>query len=614
MWSILITLSIIIILASVIGCMWCLFKDYTKRFLLAIFFMYVGIIIAIFTLNDWRYKMDNKCEASDEKTEISKEPEYKDIIVDVVYTETMKRLIRNACYYDKENDMYTLYPVDHSGEMSKRDRNHIDAHCEYGFVEGFYLNEDKVKLRLWRDCTYDHIDPETEKLYVNYLISPNFYDDNTMDSIMDRSLNTIKLIKVQKDLVVQPDEEITYNSKVMGCTLATISNEDYKKYQLYKDYCLYDDNLECIGRCIDYDAKHDKFKFLVTKTISDFYMAGNSSKSLLNPDYIVGYYDICKDKYVFIMPLKLEKYGIYGFRIVNKLYITLPAYCDDPYSLNQYIDRIYEYEHNNHLLAHGIRPIGKYFPLDLCQPEKGQISNMYKIGSYLSAMVTLSNIDPVYFYLNRLDAEGKAVEIHVHKYEDDVEYPISIVNTCMRFDITTEDKLPWEFRKGEHPDDYARRSSQYLSWDNTFMMMAIIIAQRSKDPRTQVGAIIVDSEHRVLSCGYNGMPIGIDDHEIPWKADGEFLETKDPYVVHAEQNAILNYNGDRKNLNGTTMYVTLFPCCECAKSIIQSGIKHIIYYDDRDNDKTKAAKKMFDMVGIEYKEFHDKFTIHVQYK
>lgn len=141
-----------------------------------------------------------------------------------------------------------------------------------------------------------------------------------------------------------------------------------------------------------------------------------------------------------------------------------------------------------------------------------------------------------------------------------------------------------------------------ISWDEYFMSIAILSSMRSKDNNTKVGACIVSSEHKVLSLGYNGMPIGVDDNEIPWKGNKDhvpYLETKYPYVCHAELNAILNSN---HNLKGSTVYVTLFPCNECTKAIIQSGIKKIVYLSDKyhDTEMEVAARKMLDMAGIEY--------------
>ena len=147
------------------------------------------------------------------------------------------------------------------------------------------------------------------------------------------------------------------------------------------------------------------------------------------------------------------------------------------------------------------------------------------------------------------------------------------------------------------------KRQDYISWDEYFMALAILSSKRSKDPSTQVGACIVDENNKILSMGYNGMPIGINDDNITWEREGSFLDTKYAYVCHAELNAILNYGGG--SLDGARVYVTLFPCNECAKAIIQSGMKEVIYMQDKyaGSDTTKASKKMFDMAGVKYRQF-----------
>lgn len=143
----------------------------------------------------------------------------------------------------------------------------------------------------------------------------------------------------------------------------------------------------------------------------------------------------------------------------------------------------------------------------------------------------------------------------------------------------------------------------YITWDEYFMGIALLSAQRSKDNNTQVGACIVNNENKILSLGYNGMPVGCDDDFMPWGRDGKPIDTKYMYVCHAEMNAILNC--PMGAVAGAKVYVTLFPCNECAKAIIQSGIKEIVYISDKyaDTDSTKASKKMFDMVGIKYRQY-----------
>lgn len=143
------------------------------------------------------------------------------------------------------------------------------------------------------------------------------------------------------------------------------------------------------------------------------------------------------------------------------------------------------------------------------------------------------------------------------------------------------------------------KRTDYLDWDQYFMGIARLSALRSKDPSTQVGACIVNSEKKIIGIGYNGLPIGIDDDSFPWGKEGDFLDTKYPYVCHAELNAILN---STKNLQGATIYVTLFPCNECTKAIIQSGIKSLVYISDKykDLEMTVASKRMLDSANISY--------------
>ncbi len=143
------------------------------------------------------------------------------------------------------------------------------------------------------------------------------------------------------------------------------------------------------------------------------------------------------------------------------------------------------------------------------------------------------------------------------------------------------------------------KNNDYISWDEYFMGISLLSAKRSKDPNTQVGACIVDEYKKIVGIGYNGFPNGCSDDILPWhKHNDKWLDNKYPYVVHAEANAILNKNN--VSSNNLKMYVTLFPCNECAKLIIQSGIKEIIYLDEKDNDKDIfiASRKMFDLCKI----------------
>jgi len=150
-----------------------------------------------------------------------------------------------------------------------------------------------------------------------------------------------------------------------------------------------------------------------------------------------------------------------------------------------------------------------------------------------------------------------------------------------------------------------------LTWDEYFMGLAHLSALRSKDPNTQVGACIVNAENKVVGIGYNGLPRGCSDDEFPWENKGENLETKYPFVVHAELNAILNSEAP---LKGCSIYVSLFPCNECAKAIIQCGIAKIVYEDDKyaDTDGVIASKKMLTASGVEFVQLKQKISLEVK--
>ena len=148
------------------------------------------------------------------------------------------------------------------------------------------------------------------------------------------------------------------------------------------------------------------------------------------------------------------------------------------------------------------------------------------------------------------------------------------------------------------------KRSDYISWDEYFMGVAMLSGLRSKDPSTQVGSCIVSEDNKILSMGYNGFPRGCADDEFPWEREREdMLETKYPFVVHSELNAILNYRGG--SLEGAKIYVSLFPCNECAKAIIQAGIRTVIYDSDKyaSTPATRASKKMFDAAGVRYYQY-----------
>ena len=152
------------------------------------------------------------------------------------------------------------------------------------------------------------------------------------------------------------------------------------------------------------------------------------------------------------------------------------------------------------------------------------------------------------------------------------------------------------------------KRTDYISWDEYFMGIAMLAAKRSKDPNTQVGACIVSKDSIIISTGYNGMPKGCSDDEFPWERSGAEVDTKYPYVVHAELNAILNANG--RDLRDSRIYVALFPCNECAKAIIQSGVKEVFYLSDKYKDTmgNLASKRMLDAAGVKYTQLHTDIT------
>lgn len=148
------------------------------------------------------------------------------------------------------------------------------------------------------------------------------------------------------------------------------------------------------------------------------------------------------------------------------------------------------------------------------------------------------------------------------------------------------------------------KRTDYISWDQYFMGVALLSAKRSKDPNTQVGACIINTDKRIIGIGYNGFPSALSDDEFPWEKEGSFSNTKYPYVVHAEMNAILNATQSLKN---AIIYVTLFPCHECSKMLIQAGIKEIVYFGQKyeQTESDVAAKKMLDAAKVSYRLFND---------
>jgi len=158
-----------------------------------------------------------------------------------------------------------------------------------------------------------------------------------------------------------------------------------------------------------------------------------------------------------------------------------------------------------------------------------------------------------------------------------------------------------------------KKRQGYLSWDEAFVQLCYLIAKRSKDPNTQTGACVVNSNNIIISIGYNGFPRGCSDDKFPWGREGDFLDTKYPFVVHGEANAVLNATCP---VDDCTLYCTLFPCNECAKIIIQMGIKKVIYCEDKyhDTDMCRAARKMFASAGVECEQYVTEYEMVLKKK
>ena len=158
--------------------------------------------------------------------------------------------------------------------------------------------------------------------------------------------------------------------------------------------------------------------------------------------------------------------------------------------------------------------------------------------------------------------------------------------------------IPKEYLKGKRQN--------YSSWDECFMLHAVVTANRSKDPSSQVGAVLVGKNNRILSLGYNGAPNVWNDDEFPWgrEADSQ-VHTKYPYVIHAEANAVLNYKGDNKDLEGATVYTTLYPCQNCAKLLAQAGIKRVVYLSNKyeGTEDNICAATCFNYCNVKCEEF-----------
>ena len=234
--------------------------------------------------------------------------------------------------------------------------------------------------------------------------------------------------------------------------------------------------------------------------------------------------------------------------------------------------------------------------------ENSQILNIYVRDDFLDSwkqdlvkkIESLSNFgyDKINFHKNKLDFSNDIEN-------DDVKNMLKLKDNTKEFDEWVNN-----YKVNE------KQRTDVISWDEFFMAISKLSALRSKDPSTQVGASIVGRDNRIsednrlLSIGYNGAPNGFRDYKFPWDREGDNLNTKYFYVVHAERNAILNYRGSRKDFEGARVYVDLFPCNECAKEIIQVGIKEVVYLSDKykDTESVIASKKLFDECGVKYRQ------------
>lgn len=159
------------------------------------------------------------------------------------------------------------------------------------------------------------------------------------------------------------------------------------------------------------------------------------------------------------------------------------------------------------------------------------------------------------------------------------------------------------------------KRTDYLSWDEYFMAVALLSAERSKDPNTQVGACVANRQNKIVGVGYNGFPLGCSDDDLPWARTGDLLNTKYPYVCHAELNAVLN--SISTDLRGCRIYVGLFPCNECTKVIIQAGIEELIYLSDKyaETDSVRASKIMLNKSpNISYRQLKtDRISLNIDF-
>lgn len=247
--------------------------------------------------------------------------------------------------------------------------------------------------------------------------------------------------------------------------------------------------------------------------------------------------------------------------------------------------------------------IDKKFPIKYgdvikyCYFTDGNTGGPLKFCSYIVATIGNTDMENIREHNRRSKSNDKKIDNNLSVLDGATKMVVRKCTRCVDGKPEIYDDIQYVNKK---ENDHSKKRDDYISWDEYFMGIAALAAHRSKDPGTQVGACIVDSDMKIVSIGYNGFPNHCSDDEFPWSREADdAYDTKYVYVVHAELNAILNSGG--RSLKDTSIFVTLFPCNECAKAIIQSGIKRIVYQCDKyeGSTATKASKRMLKAAGVE---------------
>ncbi len=316
-------------------------------------------------------------------------------------------------------------------------------------------------------------------------------------------------------------------------------------------------------------------------------------------------------KHLSVRGFLIEELKKRGMEINRDNMVIVANELREKYSPSYIVEKLYEIakESEGNFVIESIRTLGEVSSLK----EKGDFyliavdANIQK--RYERVVLRKSESDRVSFEKFKQDEEREMWSNDINKQNLKgciAEADVRIINNGTLLELEEDIKNILKIigtnkiQQKTITENKTSKREDFLAWDDYFMGVALLSAKRSKDPNTQVGACIVDKNNKIVGVGYNGFPIGCSDDSLPWGREGSFLETKYPYVCHAELNAILN---STKSLEGCRIYVPLFPCGECAKAIIQSGIKEVIYMSDKysDKDSFKAARKLFNESGIRCK-------------